>query len=178
MGSTVTFIKTFNPALCRQKRIYVQLKDCTQMVLSHWSFSDQSLLLFLYSLFWRFFLESVGWWASKTVAYTGFSRGGRGGSGNLRIMKTRRKNSLRRTNPFSCSKLGEIKKKGLHQKKKKKKKKEKVFAQILSVCVLKLSAQVTKGILITKLGTRYLKSSGAAAILAKKQRRCRLSLLK
>ena len=30
----------------------------------------------------------------------------------------------------------------------------------------------------TELGTRYLKSSGAAAIWQKKQRRCRLSLLK
>ena len=45
------FIKT-NPALCRQKRIQVQLKDCTLMALSHWSFSSQSQLsFFLYAHF-------------------------------------------------------------------------------------------------------------------------------
>ena len=34
-----TFIKTSNPALCRQKRI--QLKDCTLKTLSRWTFSSQ-----------------------------------------------------------------------------------------------------------------------------------------
>ena len=32
----VTFIKTSNPTLYRQKQsVYIQLKDCTQMRLSH-----------------------------------------------------------------------------------------------------------------------------------------------
>ena len=35
-----TFIKTFNPAFCRQKRIRVQFKDCALMTLSHWSFPN------------------------------------------------------------------------------------------------------------------------------------------
>ena len=50
--------------------------------------------------------------------------------GNLRIMKTKRKFSPLRISPFSCPKLGEDKKK-------------KVISQILSVFVLKLSAQIT-----------------------------------
>ena len=42
-----TFVKTSNPAFCRQKRIRVQLKDCAIMTLSHWSaFASQSLLGF------------------------------------------------------------------------------------------------------------------------------------
>ena len=61
-----------------------------------------------------------------------FKGGGGGGGvpGNLRIMKTKRKNSPLRINPFSCPKLGEDRKK-------------KVISQILSVFVLKLSAQIT-----------------------------------
>ena len=46
-------------------------------------------------------------------------------------MKTKRKISPLRTSPFSCPKLGEDKKK--------------VASQILSVFVLKLSAQITNG---------------------------------
>ena len=51
----VTFIKTSNPALCRQKQFVLNLTDCTQMTLSHQSFSSQSLR----SLFWRFLLTNV-----------------------------------------------------------------------------------------------------------------------
>ena len=55
---------------------------------------------------------------------------GVGVPGNLRIMKTKRKISPLRISPFSCPKLGEDRKK-------------KVISQILSVFVLKLSAQIT-----------------------------------
>ena len=50
--------------------------------------------------------------------------------GNLRIMKIKRNISPLRISPFSCPKLGEDRKK-------------KVISQILSVFVLKLSAQIT-----------------------------------
>ena len=41
-----TFIKTSNPALCRQKEFVYSLEDCTLMMLSHWCFSSQSRLGF------------------------------------------------------------------------------------------------------------------------------------
>ena len=63
-----------------------------------------------------------------TSVYKIFKGGGL--PGNLRIMKTKRKISSLRISPFSCPKLGEDRKK-------------KVISQILSVFVLKLSAQVT-----------------------------------
>ena len=82
--------------------------------------------------------------------YAGFSKGG---AGNLKIMKTKRKMSPFRISPLSCPKLGEDqkKKKGLHSKlvwfwpKITQRPKKKVFTQILPFCVLKFSAQVTKG---------------------------------
>ena len=76
-----------------------------------------------------------------------------GGAENLRIMKTKRKISPLRISPFFRSKLGEDQKKGLRsdlmwfsaQNQVKTKKEKNVFSQILSVFVLKPSAQVTKG---------------------------------
>ena len=44
----VTFIKISNHALCQQKKNRVLLKDCTQMTLSHQSFSSQSLVGFFF----------------------------------------------------------------------------------------------------------------------------------
>ena len=70
-------------------------------------------------------------YTAPPVAYAGFSKGG---AGNLRIMKTKRKISPLRISLFFCPKLGEDQKK-----------KKKAFSQILSVTVLKLSAQVTMG---------------------------------
>ena len=69
---------------------------------------------------------------NHSLAYAEFSKGGRG-PGNLIIMKTRRKISPLRISPVFGPKLGEEQKK-------------KVLTQILSVSVLKLSAQVTKGL--------------------------------
>ena len=83
------------------------------------------------------------------------------GAGNLKIMKTKRKISPLRISPFSCPKLGEDQKKKKKNRKKSlkenslklvrflaqisvKTKKKQIFTQILSFCVLKLSAQVTK----------------------------------
>ena len=65
-----------------------------------------------------------------TSLYRIFKGGGEGVPGNLRIMTIKRKISPLRISPFSCPKLGEDRKK-------------KVISQILSVFVLKLSAQIT-----------------------------------
>ena len=65
------------------------------------------------------------------LAYAGFSKAG-GEPGNLRIVNTKRKISPLIISSFFCPKLDEDQKK-------------KVFTQILSVSVLKLSAQVSKG---------------------------------
>ena len=71
-------------------------------------------------------------YSTSIVLTTGVYRIFKGGvPGNLRIMKTKRKISSLRISPFSCPKLGEDRKK------------KKVISQILSVFVLKLSAQIT-----------------------------------
>ena len=86
-----------------------------------------------------------------SVAYTGFSK--RGGPGKLRILKTKRRVSLFRFSPVFGVTVGEDQKKrsslrfspvfGL--KLGKAHKQNKVFSHILSVCVFKLCAKLTKG---------------------------------
>ena len=83
------------------------------------------------------------------VAYPGFSKGG---ARKFEIMKTKRKIFALRISSFSGLKLREDRKKKSSLKispvfgpKLREDQKKQVFTQILSFCVLKLSAQVTKG---------------------------------
>ena len=78
------------------------------------------------------FNQNLQSYSTSIVLTTSVRRIFERGAGNLRIMKIKRKISPLRISPFSCPKLGEDQK-------------NKVFSQILSVFVLKLSAQVAKG---------------------------------
>ena len=103
------------------------------------------------------FQKMTGFSTSHSLAYAGFSKGG---PGNLRIMKTKRKRSLLRFSPFSCPKLGEDRK----QKNKVSLRLSSVFESKLhddqkkglpQIFVLKLSAQVTKGEAMPQFGILF-----------------------